>query len=588
MKNGPVSIFVMERTESGYSLTSSIDNYETLTFTQSFFNVGSFSFSMLADSPQAKYVNVDSFVVISDNFGGATPLIGVIQTVDRAIDEGSKKILRADGLEASCILSYRMVDPGSSAARYTSTGTFEAAIKALVNSQCGATVTDANRAFPGFTVAPSAGRGPSYTFNERWSNLSEAVQKGCIAAEVGYRISWSGSGLVFDTIHGLDRTLGNGVNNPAVFSTDFDTVRESHFTLSRSNYKNYAYAGGQGVGTARVIQPVYSTDSTPTGYKRREIFVDARDLSATADLTTRGNQALDEYQYESFVEATINPFATFAQSSGATLGDLVTVQSFGMEAECRITGISEQWSEAGYDCSFTMDRQLPNVQSIANAESYKAARANTYAEKDIDADRMFHVCGAARFDGTNWTLIDDADHTPLNIESITDISGGGFRITYSKAATEVRTLVATPDEAYARWGMGSGASVGLTYSDVYVCGRHITKTPSTYMAFWFRRSSSVYGYVYYNGSTWTSSDSAGITGYSFYSPTGELTINHSDAGLSEVTITSRSEDAYYLTQWSSYSSTQTLVKFIKTGIIPNVSAYHPAGSNVWIDGWFLE
>lgn len=383
MKNGPVTIFIMERTESGYSLTSSIDNYETLSYNQSFFNVGSFSFSMLADSPQAKYVNVDSFVVISDNFGGATPLVGVIQTVDRAIDEGSKKILRADGLEATCILSYRMVDPGTSAARYTSTGTFEAAIKALVNSQCGATVTDANRQFPGFTVAASSGRGPTYTFNERWSNLSEAVQKGCIAAGVGYRVSWSGSGLVFDTIHGLDRTLGNGVNNPAVFSTDFDTVRESHFTLSRSNYKNYAYSGGMGVGTGRVIQPVYSTDSTPTGYKRREIFVDARDLSETADLTTRGAQALDEYRYESFVEATINPFATFAQSSGATLGDLVTVQSFGMEAECRITGISEQWSEAGYDCAYTMDRTIPTVQSIANAEAYKSARANTFAEGTI-------------------------------------------------------------------------------------------------------------------------------------------------------------------------------------------------------------
>lgn len=383
MKTGPVTIFIMERTEAGYSLTSSIDNYENLTFTQSFFNVGSFTFSMLADSPQAKYVNVDSFIIVADNFGGPSLRVGVVQTVDRAIDEGSKKILRAKGLEATCILSYRMVDPGTSAARYTSTGTFEAAVKAMVDSQCGATATDVNRQFPGFAVAASSGRGPTYTFNERWSNLSEAVQKGCIAAEVGYRISWSGSGLVFDTIHGLDRTLGNGINNPAVFSTDFDTVRESHFTLSRSNYKNYAYAGGQGVGTARIIQPVYSTDSTPTGYKRREIFVDARDLSATADLTTRGNQALDEYQYESFVEAVINPFATFAQSSGAALGDLVTVQSFGMEAECRITAITEQWSEAGYDCSFTMDRQLPNVQTIANAEAYKAARANTFAEGTI-------------------------------------------------------------------------------------------------------------------------------------------------------------------------------------------------------------
>lgn len=481
MKTGPVTIFVMERTEAGYSLTSTIDNYENLTFTQSFFNVGSFTFSMLADSPQAKYVNVDSFIIVADNFGGPSLRVGVVQTVDRAIDEGSKKILRADGLEATCILSYRMVDPGTSAARYTSTGTFEAAVKAMVDSQCGATATDANRRFPGFTVAASSGRGPSYTFNERWSNLSEAVQKGCIAAEVGYRISWSGSSLVFDTIHGLDRTLGNGINNPAVFSTDFDTVRESHFTLSRSNYKNYAYSGGMGVGTGRVIQPVYSTDSTPTGYKRREIFVDARDLSATADLTTRGTQALDEYQYESFVEAVINPFATFAQSSGAALGDLVTVQSFGMEAECRITGISEQWSEAGYDCSFTMDRQLPTVQSIANAEAYKASRASTFAEGTIiesgsDANGYYRKFSDGRMEQEGWTYVWESGMANYSTKAIVypvDFLSGTYPLIYTEAGGI---------KSYAS-GVPTSPADGAAGSDLNTTGHGFSSAATAYHGF---------------------------------------------------------------------------------------------------------
>jgi hypothetical protein len=380
IKTSPVSIFIMERTAAGFVMTSAIDTYESLDFEQSFFNIGSFSFTMLADSPQAKYVQPDSFIIVGDSFGSTSYHVGIIQDVDRSNQEDSKKVLTAKGLEAKCILSYRMVDPGTVNARYTSTGTFEAAVKAMVDSQCGATATDANRVFPGFTVAASAGRGPTYTFNERWSNLSDAVQKGCIAAEVGYRVYWNGSGLVFDTIHGIDRTLGNGVHNPAVFSTDFDTVKESHFQLSKSNYKNYAYAGGQGVGVARVIQPVTSEASTPTGFQRREIFVDARDLSATADLTTRGGQALDEYKYQSYVEAVINPYATFSQSSGVDLGDLVTVQSFGYEQTSRVSGITEQWGEAGYDCALAMDRQLPTVQTIANAEAYKANRSAIYAE----------------------------------------------------------------------------------------------------------------------------------------------------------------------------------------------------------------
>jgi hypothetical protein len=487
IKTSPVSIFIMERTAAGFVMTSAIDTYESLDFEQSFFNIGSFSFTMLADSPQAKYVQPDSFIIVGDSFGSTSYHVGIIQDVDRSNQEDSKKVLTAKGLEAKCILSYRMVDPGTSAARYTSTGTFEAAVKAMVDSQCGATATDANRVFPGFTVAASAGRGPTYTFNERWSNLSDAVQKGCIAAEVGYRVYWNGSGLVFDTIHGIDRTLGNGIHNPAVFSTDFDTVKESHFQLSKSNYKKYADAGGQGVGVARVIQPVTSEASTPTGFQRREIFVDARDLSATADLTVRGGQALDEYQYQSYVEAVINPYATFSQSSGVDLGDLVTVQSFGYEQTSRVSGITEQWGEAGYDCALAMDRQLPTVQTIANAEAYKSARAATYAEKDdgeytptfyfgtanmtaVNARAFYMRLGNIVYVGGSVDLVSSVAATLNGTVGISLPIASNFAVTTDLTGHMIRNFSTTGDNFEASVANDRAASTGTTLTSVQGVG----------------------------------------------------------------------------------------------------------------------
>jgi hypothetical protein len=379
VKSGPVTIYIVKRTAAGFDLVSAIDNYETLSFSRSLFNVGTFTFDMLADSLQNKFVEVDNFIVVSDSYASTSYRVGIIQTVDRSIGEDSKKILHVEGQEAKALLGFRMVDPGTSS-RYTSSAVFETAVKALVNSQCGATATDTNRVFPGFTVAPTQGRGAAYVFSERWSNLSEAVQKACINVTTGYTIYWSGSGLVFDTLYGVNRTLGNNVNNPAIFSTDFDTVKESHFTLSKASYKNYVYAGGQGVGTARVIQPVFSGATAPSGYLRREMFSDARDLSATADLTVRGTQELTANSYQQFTEAVINPYATFSQSSGVDLGDLCTVDAFGYQTTSRITGVNEQWSGAGYDCSLSMDRSRSTVESVIANEKYVANRAGSYVE----------------------------------------------------------------------------------------------------------------------------------------------------------------------------------------------------------------
>jgi len=322
---------------------------------------------------------VDNFIIVADSFVSTSYRVGIIQTVDRSISEDSKKILHVEGQEAKTILSYRYVDPGTSA-RYTASAVFESAVKALVNSQAGSTATDANRVFPGFSVAATQGRGSTYAFSERWSNLSEAVQKGCIATETGYTIYWSGAGMVFDTIYGYNRTLGNNINNPAIFSTDFDTVKESHFILSKSSYKNYAYTGGRGVGTGRVIQPVFVGGSAPTGYARREMFIDARDLSATADLTVRGTQELSANSYQKYTSAVINPYSSFAASSGVDLGDLCTIDAFGYQTSARITGVTEQWGGSAYDCSLAMDRSQATVESVVSNEKYSANRAGSYVE----------------------------------------------------------------------------------------------------------------------------------------------------------------------------------------------------------------
>lgn len=197
-----------------------------------------------------------------------------------------------------------------------------------------------------------------------------------------------------------------------------------------------------------------------------------------------------------------------------------------------------------------------------------------------NADR-YELFGVARFNGTDWYLIDDTGHTPYGIASIENLADGGFRIYYDKVAGHVGTLIAVPDETYARAGVIAGASVGDEYADVIMSGEYLDKTPSTKMAFHLMRSTTVFGYITYNGTSWVHSSSSGITSLSFDSSSGLLTVTHSTAG-GICSITGR-DNSYDRPVFASYSTTTTIVKFYGHGRIPN-SNLELSGSNIWLYG----
>lgn len=90
-----------------------------------------------------------------------------------------------------------------------------------------------------------------------------------------------------------------------------------------------------------------------------------------------------------------------------------------------------------------------------------------------------------------WTFIDDADHTPMNVTSVTQ-DGSFVTINFGFNATKVLSFVIGPDETYARMGLVCGASVGLNYAaiqlaaplaaDVVYNGTTVTVTPPYYFS----------------------------------------------------------------------------------------------------------
>lgn len=124
---------------------------------------------------------------------------------------------------------------------------------------------------------------------------------------------------------------------PLIFSPDYDNILDTQYVESDANLKNVAYIGGEGEGSYRK----YTRVGQVVGLNRREMFVDARDITTKvqgrADLTrnqyiaalcARGSKKLNENRLVTAFDGTVD-----TTSSGLTygvdykLGDVVAIQN---------------------------------------------------------------------------------------------------------------------------------------------------------------------------------------------------------------------------------------------------------------------
>ena len=184
--------------------------------------------------------------------------------------------------------------------------------------------------------------------------------------------------------------------------------------------------------------------------------------------------------------------------------------------------------------------------------------------------QIYVVAGIARLSGGSWELIDNATHDKINVGALTTISSGGFTVPFAlpngDSVSKVITFVTSVDETYISNGvLGAGASVSLTDADVYIGGQLSNlKTPQTTWEFWFRvdgSGGSAYGYIQWNGSSFTHILSSGITSLSWDASNGELDINYSTIGTFQNINISEEHTSPVSVKHTTFGSTRTVVKF---------------------------
>lgn len=341
-------------------LLAEIDDYESLIFTRNYHKAGNFQIVINFNKQNVGYLQKGNLIHLSSR------KCGIITHIELSLEK--EEVVKVIGYTLSGIAKERITVPPSGGYDRVNSDT-ETIMKTFVNNNL--ITTDADRIYPLLELATNQNRGQTYNVQTRYKNLEEVLEGISLLSGVGWEIFFDNDKLSFDVYEGFDLTANNGVNNPVVFSTEYDNIKSQKYVDSTKDTRSVAYVGGRGEGEDRLIVMTGSG----TGRQRKEIFVDARDIGGTEDppltqgeiqdrLINRGNQRLSELRPIQTFESSILDYSNFVYEQDFNLGDIVTVQNkkWGLTLDTRITEVKEIYERKGFSLDVVFGDSIPTIQ----------------------------------------------------------------------------------------------------------------------------------------------------------------------------------------------------------------------------------
>ena len=261
--------------------------------------------------------------------------------------------------------------PGESHDRVTGVAA-ETAVKHYLRAHA-ADLADPARQLPGLTVAVGAARGPTVTVAGRYQSVLDLVREIGLLAGMGWEVVYdpTADAFVFDVLVGADRSAS------VFFDFAFQTLERWTELDSVLESKTLAVVAGQGEGVDRDVA-VRWAGAEPTGFDRREAFLDARDVEAgaTVILEQRGDAYLAAAGAETRLEAGVHQYGAFRYREHWDVGDLVLVRNAerGISYPARIVEVEKAFerSAAAPTVTATLGAPFPTLRSQAAAASSPA------------------------------------------------------------------------------------------------------------------------------------------------------------------------------------------------------------------------
>ena len=336
--------------DTNLEVISIVDTYESFIWTDRYHEYGDFelytsiSEDILINARQDYYIqNRDSEHVM------------IIEKLLINSDTENGNHITVTGRSLESILNRRIIW-----GQKTLSGNLQNGIKELLDD-CIINPSDSDRKIDNFIFEYSddpAVTGLTIQAQYTGDNLYDVIQKICSEYDIGFKVTLNDNKqFVFKLYAGADRSYDQVINPYVIFSHNFDNIINSNYIESKSALKNVALVGGEGEGSYRK----YTTVGAGIGINRRELFVDARDMSSDvgdgislandeyyAQLQQRGKEKLAENTDITSFEGQVETTLMFKYGEDFFNGDIVHIaDEYGHETRARIIEIVISENEEG-------------------------------------------------------------------------------------------------------------------------------------------------------------------------------------------------------------------------------------------------
>lgn len=329
---------------------SVVDIYESFIWTDRYYECGDFEL-YAPMSPEVLNVFKQDFYLQRRG----TDRLMIIEKILIETDSEDGDHITVSGRSLESILDRRVIW-----GQTLITGYLQDAIEILLDD-CIINPSNVNRKIPNFVFKASTD--PKITalkIDAQYTgdNLYDVIQQMCEEQGIGFKVTLNESKqFVFELYAGVDRSYDQEERPYVVFSPSFDNIISSNYLESKAELKNVALIGGEGEGSARK----YAAVGNVIGLERREMFVDARDISSdvgdgqtltteeyTAQLTQRGKEKLAENEAVTSFEGQMETSIMYKYGEDFFEGDVVQIQNeYGHENKVRVLEVVTSVDEEG-------------------------------------------------------------------------------------------------------------------------------------------------------------------------------------------------------------------------------------------------
>jgi hypothetical protein len=332
-----------------------LDAYESLIWTDRYSTCGDFELYTPASEEVLSLVKRDYYLLNPES-----EHVMIVEEIHIDTNDETGNYETASGRSLESILERRIIW-----GRKVVSGKPQEVIKSLL-IDCIINPADSNRKISNFVFEESTD--PVITglsaieAQYTGDNLYDVIVAICDDNSIGFKITLNDDKqFVFKLYAGIDRSYNQTTNSYVVFSPSFDNLINANYMETRSALKTVALVAGEGEGADRKYVTVDIWGET--GINRRELFVDARDLSTdpgeeggktltedeyNAQMTQRGKEKLAEHTDVSSFEGQAETRIMFKYGEDFFTGDIVQfADGYGHEAAARIVEMITSDNEEG-------------------------------------------------------------------------------------------------------------------------------------------------------------------------------------------------------------------------------------------------